>query len=159
MSVILDSNPELFNLDAILQEFNVGNISEPSTIAKDDSAVSRVRESLGLGRSLFRRKENQDQNEETIPTDNDKAKESPVIDDDVDGIENEKSLKPRKRIVDSDNDEDENLAPTKPIRRPTPAPSVMNDYSNDRQDPPEDNNDTGSDDDPFTAENFLADYR
>jgi hypothetical protein len=155
MAVVLDPSPQPFDLDAILQEFNVGNTSEVLNKKQDDSVVARVRESLGLGRSLFRRKETEEKDDE----------ERLDEDDDVDGTRMsgndsgiDKSSKPRKRIVDSDDEE--NL----PIVRPsTPhsslTPSASGNNSTDDESQPRGPYHSDSDDDVFSAETFLNDFR
>src|SRR5579862_646350 len=156
-----------FNLEAILQEFNVGNTSEVLSTKIDDS-VTRVRESLGLGRSLFRRKESPSEQYELPPT---KTTDDVDMDETNDFEDNsvvEKITKPRKRIIDSD-DEEENIPLT---TRPAPhSSSVLTSPHIDSDDSP--NSDSfdsadrtshssvsDSDEDPLpTTEDILADFR
>ena len=153
MATVHDPSPQPFNLDAILQEFNVGNTSHASNKKQDDSVVARVRESLGLGRSLFRRKETQEKDDE----------ETLAKGDDTDGTiyDNESGIeksKPKKRIVDSDDDED--LPIVRPsARHSSPTHPASGNDSTDDESRHRHNNDSGSDDDLFSAETFLNDFR
>jgi hypothetical protein len=162
MSASVESTSQPFNIDAILQEFSVNNVPEVSTVKNDDLAVTRVRESLGLGRSLFRRKEVQTSEEDEADQETDTVNDMGVSDNDV----AEKSIKPRKRIVASDDeDEDEDQVIT---RRPTVQRSSpilpTSPYDTDNDDLNHGGNDTpgspmSDDDDLLTGEALIADFR
>ena len=86
----------------------------------------------------------------------DKDVEKLGIDGDRDGSET--ASRPKKRIVDSDDDEDE--LPVKPrARRSSPVLFMSDNDSNDGELHSRDKNDSESDDEPFSAEKFLTDYR
>jgi MRC1-like domain len=100
MATTTDSASQPFDLDAILREFNVENVHSPSVPKEDELAVSRVRESLGLGRSLFRRK--------TAPVETNNP-ESEVVDNTSSRLDEEsivQSVRPKKRILTSDDEGD-----------------------------------------------------
>ena len=153
MSALVDSTPQPFSLDAILQEFNV----DQSTKATDDDlAIARVRESLGLGRSLFRRKDTLSQNNDESPK-GDEHMEEPSPDSESEM--QEKPSKPRRRILDSDDDDDDDVPPFKSSsRQSSPVESPSNKDSDDEDQPTNDIANLESDDE-FSTENLLADFR
>jgi mediator of replication checkpoint protein 1 len=162
MSALVDSTPQPFNLDAILQEFNIEQPQASTKASENDLTIARVRESLGLGRSLFRRKETQPQNDEETSKDEEDAKEMSLDGNDE---SQEKVSKPRRRILDSDDDDDdddddEDMPTFKPSARqssPVQSPSY-NDSDDDDNKPTNDVANLDSDDD-FSTGNFLADFR
>ena len=157
MSALVDSTPQPFNLDAILQEFNVQQETTSTKATDDDLAISRVRESLGLGRSLFRRKETQPQNDGESPTDEQDMKEKSP---DGDREPQEKSSKPRRRILDSDDDDDEDMPTSKPsARQSPPIPSPSHNDSDDDDDKSTQDVDNLDSDDEFSPATFLANFR
>jgi MRC1-like domain len=154
MTAILDPSLQPFNLDAILQEFDVTKTSEPTNVRQDDSAVARVRESLGLGRSLFRRKDTQEPKDERAQTD-----EGDNADADMtgDNDRHENLAKPRKRILDSDDDDDPPPFTTTAMRS-SPVQSGLN-ISDDESIRSGEDRDSGSDDELPSTENIVANFR
>ena len=140
-----------FNLDAILSEFNVGN--EPAfSHPPPDEAVARVRKSLGLGRSIFRRKDSL--------SEQGKDNELGELQEDRSGIDlNEsndedapRTSKTPRRIVETD-DED-GLPITKPrLRTSLPVLSITQSPAS-----PLGNIDSGSEDE-FSTEKLVEDFR
>ena len=155
MTAILDPTSQPFNLDAILQEFNVANTSEPTTVGQDDTAIARVRESLGLGRSLFRRKDSQEPKDE--PTQTDKGDNSDVcMTNGDDGLQN--LAKPKKRIVDSDDDDDPHII-TSQANRSSPVQSALNDIADDKSVRSDEDMDSESEDNLPSTEAIVANFR
>lgn len=142
--------PASFSLDAILSEFNVG--SHPALPQPADDAVARVRESFGLGRSIFRRKE--PLNEEA--TDSRQSPDHAAGSHAIESKENNapKASRPVRRIVETD-DEDDLLPIGRPQSRSSSSYSCVS-----PEDPaePAHNSDFDSDDD-LSTEKFLEDYR
>lgn len=154
MSADVDTTPQPFNLDAILREFNVdggSNVSERAAATEDELTIARVRESLGLGRSLFRRKASRPSvNEET-----DKENCDPDAGQDIDDLAG-KSSKPTRRIIDSDDDQDETV-----IARPRAGQSSHaspRHTDTDHEESPHAYADDSDSDDGLTA-SLLADFR
>jgi hypothetical protein len=156
-----------FNLDAILQEFNVGNTSEVLSTKIDDS-VTRVRESLGLGRSLFRRKESPSEQYELPPAKTTDDMDMDETNDFEDNVVVEKITKPGKRIVDSDDEDEDIPLTTRPAHRSSPvltSPHIDSDDSSnsdsfDSADRTSHSSVSDSDEDPLpTTEDILADFR
>jgi len=151
MSTDMEETPQPFNLDAILQEFNITNTSEPVKATQGDSSVARVRESLGLGRSLFRRKEVQEREDEGLQlssqhTDN--------------GLEElEKPHKPKRRIVVDSDDEDGVPVSESMVHRRSLSRAASDYESGNEKAPTPENNDSDSDDDMPFADKVLADFR
>jgi MRC1-like domain len=139
-----------FNLDAILSEFNGG--SEPALRQPADDAVARVRESFGLGRSIFRRKEPRNEESRGPRPSPDNA----AVSHGIESKENDapRASRPVRRIVETD-DEDDLL----PVGRPRPRSSSSSFYVSveDRTEPAP-NSDFDSDHD-LSTEKFLEDYR
>jgi len=156
MAAITDSVSQSFDLDAILKEFNVDNAVPPSVPKEDDSAVARVRESLGLGRSLLRKKQSTVEKSE-VPSDNDIAAGT---DQNEDGLLLEKATKPRKRIIDSD---DEDIVVSVPVHRSSSVVSAAPDASDNETASDRDHDTPGSsisdDDDLPSTEEIMADIR
>ena len=155
MSALIDSTPQPFNLDAILQEFNVDQGTEAQKASRDDLAIARVRESLGLGRSLFGRKEANPQNDEEPPLDGDSPK---AVTSGEDGGLQEKASKLRRRILDSDDDNEERHTFNAFSRPSPPIQSPSDDDSEDESKPTNDTANLDSEDE-FSTADFLADFR
>src|SRR5579862_2534979 len=155
MDTTVEDTPHSFDLDAILKEFNVDTPAAPQVSKEDESTVARVRESLGLGRSLFRRKQSPiDKAEE--PADDDDEEETS---EDREHTVSEKAAKQRKRIVASDDEDD--LLITIPVHRSSSVVSAAPDEFDDIS-PNEDNDTPGSpmsDDDLPSHESIIADFR
>jgi hypothetical protein len=155
MDTIVEATSQPFDLDAILKEFNVDTSNDSSTSKQEDSAITRVRESLGLGRTLLKRKQS------PIANDDDTTEEHGTVpthqDDETSTIE--KPAKPRKRILDSDDEDDVPIS--KPINRSSStifSPPDESDNTSINGD-----NDTPispmSDDDLPSNEAIIADFR
>jgi len=152
MSADMEDTSQPFNLDAILQEFNIINTSQPTKPTQIDSPVARVRESFGLGRSLFRRKEVKEQDDEGLQL------SSQSTEKDLDE-EPEKSHKPKRRIVVDSDDEDDVHVTKSLVHRRLKSPGASDYGSDTEKAPTPDNSDSDSDDDmPFT-DKILADFR
>jgi len=151
METTTESTSQPFDIDAILREFNADSPAV-STVSKEDSAVTRVRESFGLGRSLFKRKQSPIQQD----TENTQKEENETLNED---ISTEKSFKPRKRILDSDDEED--LPIVKPVHRSSSIVSSVSDDSDSQHSPNGKStpNSPISDDDLPSTEALLADFR
>jgi len=152
MSADMEDTSQPFNLDAILQEFNIINTSQPTKPTQSDSPVARVRESFGLGRSLFRRKEVKEQDDEGLqlssqPTEKDFDEEP------------EKSHKPKRRIVVDSDDEDDVQVAESIVHRRLKSPGASDYGSDTEKAPTPENNDSDSDDDMPLTDKILADFR
>jgi MRC1-like domain len=152
----MDSPDSSFDIDAILNEFNLGKEPpQPISVQQDnESAVARVRESLGLGRSLFRRKQ-------SSPADIGHG-HIPVVPLQMDGLVSdneymlaEKPFKPRKRIIETDDEDDTDSSPRpgSPVRSSSPPTSVNETTILNNQD------NVYSDDDVLTTDAIVADFR
>ena len=152
MSALVDTTPQPFSLDAILQEFNV---DQPAKATDDDLTIARVRESLGLGQSLFRRKHTPPQDIDES-TKNDEVMREPSPDGDTE-IQ-EKPSKPRRRILDSDDDSDDEIPPVRSTSIRSSSPTSSNKDSDDDNQSLQDVSSPDSDDE-FSTLNLLAGFR
>jgi hypothetical protein len=150
MANVSGTEPASFNLDAILSEFNVGG--QPASPRPADDAVARVRESFGLGRSIFRRREPLNEGLGDPRQSPDRAAASHAIESKEDDAP--KASRPARRIVETD-DEDDLLPIGKPRSRSWSSPPTV---SSESRAEPAPNSDFDSDDD-LSTEKFLEDYR
>jgi hypothetical protein len=152
-AAVSGSEAQPFDLDALLSEFNVGSKSAVPPHPQDD-AVARVRESLGLGRSIFRRKESVNQEAKEGDPVESRQDDSPTnstksSDEDVPRVSRQ-----RRRIVETDDEEDLTIIKARPGPRTlSPAPSIARSSTLSLH-----NSDSDSEDE-FSTEKMLEDYR
>ena len=151
MAALSGDDARPFNLDAILSEFNVGNEPAPSHPPPDE-AVARVRKSLGLGRSIFRRKDSLSEQRKDNELGDSQEDTDAINLSESDDEDAPRTSKFPRRMVDTDDEDG------LPVRRPrlrasSPAISITQSPAS-----PSRNGDSDSEDE-FSTEKLVEDFR